>query len=596
MNTMRRARAVGLWLGWITVARTLAATGEPGSGAAGVTPSGWVPDQAVVCLELTAPGRLIEPLLAPDFVKRVAALPTYERWRSSREIQDLLRLTRYLEQAGQADWPALLRKLTGRGVALAVGGVKRSLLVIEGADPELLGKLNGAVRDLAAGEAQRQGQASRVHSQEYAGVTGWTFDGKEAHAIAGSTLLVASDAGVLKAAIDLREASAGSLAATAAYQAARRAVGAGAAGLLFVDLEKLRLAPGFLAGLDGARDNPLAALLFAGVPAVLKTAPWLALGVYVDGPTLSLRAFLGGTGGEAGRPAFVGGEAGAAGIGSETRVPRGIAELSLRRDLAKFYAAKDDLFPQRTSGLIFFENMMGIFFSGRNLTEDVLAQTTPDVRIVVARQEYDAAIGTPDPQWPAFAVVFGLREPARFGEVLEEAWQKALGLINFTRGQKAQPGLILDRAQHRGTPISVARFSAKDVADRQHLDPRFNLRPTLAIAGDRAILSSTDGLARDLMDAFAPGPAAPASAPAVPVTRGHTRLGLAGKELAAALTTGRAAMVRDNMLKEGHSQPEAEVAVDTLIELVGWVDRVTLCAGGEPNPALAELRMSFRGP
>ena len=39
----------------------------------------------------------------------------------------------------------------------------------------------------------------------------------------------------------------------------------------------------------------------------------------------------------------------------------------------KFYAAKDTLFPDRTSGLIFFENMMGIFFSGRDLTDEVLA-------------------------------------------------------------------------------------------------------------------------------------------------------------------------------------------------------------------------------
>ena len=33
------------------------------------------------------------------------------------------------------------------------------------------------------------------------------------------------------------------------------------------------------------------------------------------------------------------------------------------------------LFPERTSGLIFFENMMGIFFTGRDLTSEVLAET-----------------------------------------------------------------------------------------------------------------------------------------------------------------------------------------------------------------------------
>ena len=76
-------------------------------------------------------------------------------------------------------------------------------------------------------------------------------------------------------------------------------------------------------------------------------------------------------------------------------VPRRIAGLSLYRDLHAFYAAKDKLFPERTSGLIFFENMMGIFFTGRDLTDEVLAETRPEIRIVVAAQKYDPAIGTP---------------------------------------------------------------------------------------------------------------------------------------------------------------------------------------------------------
>ena len=67
--------------------------------------------------------------------------------------------------------------------------------------------------------------------------------------------------------------------------------------------------------------------------------------------------------------------------------------LSFYRDLHKFYAAKDKLFPERTSGLIFFENMMGIFFTGRDLTDEVLAETTPEVRFVVAEQQYDAEGG-----------------------------------------------------------------------------------------------------------------------------------------------------------------------------------------------------------
>ena len=92
-------------------------------------------------------------------------------------------------------------------------------------------------------------------------------------------------------------------------------------------------------------------------------------------------------------------------------VPRRIAAVSLYRDLHGFYAAKDDLFPERTSGLIFFENMMGIFFSGRDLTNEVLAETEPEIRVLVAQQEYDEKIGTPETQFPAFAAILRMKDP-----------------------------------------------------------------------------------------------------------------------------------------------------------------------------------------
>ena len=42
-------------------------------------------------------------------------------------------------------------------------------------------------------------------------------------------------------------------------------------------------------------------------------------------------------------------------------------------------------------------------------------ETQPEVRLVVAAQEYDPAVGTPQVQIPAFAAVFRLRHPADVG-------------------------------------------------------------------------------------------------------------------------------------------------------------------------------------
>ena len=106
-------------------------------------------------------------------------------------------------------------------------------------------------------------------------------------------------------------------------------------------------------------------------------------------------------------------------------LPGQIASATFFRDLHRFYAAKDKLFPERTSGLIFFENMMGIFFTGRDLTDEVLAETTPEVRFVVAEQQYDPKVGTPQVQLPGFAVVFRMKNPDKFAPIAEEAFQKA---------------------------------------------------------------------------------------------------------------------------------------------------------------------------
>jgi hypothetical protein len=548
-----------------------------------------IPSQAALCLEIHEPATLLDPLLAPAFAERLAALPGYANVTSSQKFQELLGGIRFMEGVAQTNWQGAARKLTRNGMALAIGTGNRLLLVLDGDDPALLERLHSTARQIAVAEAEKQGDPGRARSLDYAGVTGWSFNGKEAHAVIGNRLLVASDPEVLKAALDLRIGRGSSLASRADYVAARKAVGPGAVGMLFANLDLLRQALGFMAGLDAQNQNPLLALLLAGLPANLKSSPWLALGIFVERQELVLRVFVGGDAAAGGVAAFAKPVGEAKGVAPCLEVPREIAALSLYRNLAGFYAAKDELFPQRTSGLIFFENMMGIFFSGRNLTDEVLAQMQPQVRLVVARQNYDPAIGTPEPQWPAFALVLGLRDAKEYGEVMEEAWQKALGLVNFTRGQKALPGLILDKVDHKGTSITVAKFSAKDVPDRNHLDQRFNFTPSLALVHGHAILSSTDQLARDLVDALAKAPPAIADST-------HSLLQLSGAELAAVLKANRPVLVQGTMLKDGKSEAEAQQSIDILCALAGWADRATLKLGPGGEKQLAELRLSFRKP
>ena len=123
------------------------------------------------------------------------------------------------------------------------------------------------------------------------------------------------------------------------------------------------------------------------------------------------------------------------------------------------------------------------------------------MRIVVAEQKYDEKLGTPEVQFPAFAIVLRMRNPEKFRPVAEEAWQKAIGLVNFTRGQQALPGLIIDRPTHEGERYTVAGFGPPTGADKSAVDVRFNFQPALAMPGPYLIISSTAGLAKDLIAA-----------------------------------------------------------------------------------------------
>ena len=545
----------------------------------------WIPKNAVISLEVTKPKALIEMLTGKEATAAVTALPAYKRLMASPQSQELLTMIGFVEGAMGTDWRTGLAKLTGGGITIAICPEEIFLLIIDAEDEAILAKTH----ELFLNIARNNGRGEELTSIE--GVTAWTFNGKEAHTIIGKRYVSASSAEGLKKVLELRDKGAGeNLTSKASYQAARQAAGPDSAARAFADVSLLKYVPEISALLEKSGGNPLAALAFAGIVDALRESSWLALGLDVEPSTLVLRASVDGKGGGAASSAgFALPKKAGQGALPNLSVPRRLAAMSLYRDLHEFYAAKDDLFPERTSGLIFFENMMGIFFSGRDLTNEVLAQAKPEIRLVLAEQEYDAAIGTPQVELPAFAIVFRLKDPDEFDVVVEEAWQKAVGLINFTRGQQAMPGLIMDRPTQGETKFTVAYFSTVDVEDKSKLDQRFNFRPSIAMPGDYLILSSTDGLARDLVDAL--GREMRSSPEALAGT--HSALEIDAGQLASILEANRMTLVRGDMVKKGKTQEESEAGIDLMIALTKLAKQLKLSAGTHKNLTQAKLELNL---
>ena len=551
----------------------------------------WIPQDAVISLELSQPKALLELFAGEKATAAVTALPLYQKQASTPKFKELLNLINFLELTLDTDWRTGLAKLTGGGITFAICPENMVLLIIDAEDENMLERTHELFLSMARTEAEKQGQPDRVASTQYQDITAWTFNGKESHAIIGKRLVIANRPEGLKAVLELRaNTKAANLTSNSAYQTAKRAVKPDAVATVFANLKPLMQVPNIAQALEQQRQSPLAALFFAGIIETVRDSSWLALGLHVEENTLLFRASVDGkTVAPTSPVAFALPDKPSEGVLPNLSVPRRIAALSLYRDLHSFYAAKDDLFPERTSGLIFFENMMGIFFSGRDLTNEVLAETKPEIRFVVAEQEYDPAIGTPQVKFPAFAAIFRLRHPEQFNEVAEEAWQKAVGLINFTRGQQAMPGLIIDRPIQGKTKFTVAYFSTSGIEDKTNLDQRFNVRPALAMPGEYLILSSTDGLARDLIDALS-RETEDTTKPSAGI---HSLVEIEGGQLASILQANHKTLVRGNMVKKGNTQEQAESEADMLISLFKFLDRMKLDIGVHDGLTQARLEIKL---
>ena len=564
---------------------------SPGAEEAMPAAAKWVPSQAIVVLNVSNPKAVWDLFLQPRVIEAVESSPAYRAAAAKPGFRQFEAVVKLFERRLNSDWKTIVHKLTGGGMTWAVGPGGGSLLIVDSLDAEVPKSLHDFMQFMVESDAEKKGQTDRVRSVKHGGVTIWSFGPRQAHALIGKRWMVANRPEVIKAALDMRGRSGGkSMASLPAYGQAMKAAGADAAAALYVNTGVLKKLPKVAAALSSEK-NPLLALLAGPLTEALGKSSWLSLSLKIKGDALSIDAISDGAVAAGGVAKFALAAKGGYAAAPNLVVPRRLAAMSLYRDLAGFYAAKDKLFPERTGGLIFFENMMGIFFTGRDLTSEVLAEMGPQVRLVVAEQKYAKSVGTPAAQLPAFALVVPLKNPRRFTPIVEEAWQKAIGLVNFTRGQKALPGLLIDRPVHNGTKYTVAGFTPPTDNGNKPVDIRFNFRPAIAVSNGHLILSSTGALAEDVMDALVKE----ADTPAKP-TAPHSSLVIDGAQVASILGANRENMVRGNMVDKGSTRQQAESEIDTLLTVVKHIKRVGLTLGVDKGRSKISLEIHLNLP
>ncbi|MFH1921494.1 MAG: hypothetical protein ABIP48_16640, partial [Planctomycetota bacterium] len=226
------------------------------------------------------------------------------------------------------------------------------------------------------------------------------------------------------------------------------------------------------------------------------------------------------------------------------------------------------------------------------LAEEVLSETKPEIRVVVAEQEYDPSMGPPQLQIPAFAVILRLHNPEKFSIVVEEAWQKAIGLVNFTSGQQALPGLIISNETHSDTKFTRASYSTTGLDENQKRHTRYNFSPSLAMLEDYLIISSAEGLTRNLIDAIKKEVADAVK----PLAEVHSLAEVDVRQLAGILGANREGMVRNNMVEEGSTKEEAEAQIGILLTALGFLGQLKLDMATHDGQSEANIELKLNLP
>lgn len=540
----------------------------------------WVSADAVIVVEMSRPGMLLDRLTDERLAGPLGAIPSVksalggQHVRKLREVADLV-----AGKLGMTPEKAL-RALTDGGAVLAVeadeGQTPRTFLVVTPTDPALLKKASGALLELARKDEADKGKSDQVHEIKYRGATGYSLGSPAVYGIVKDHLIIADRVETAKAVIDRAldgPGAKGSFADSPRWSSRWAVENPDIVFWGFARLDRLRkLDPKRFGDGGGARPKPQETLLLGAWAESARKSPWLvATLAWSDrrlAAELTLPAPPGGRGGA--RKGFV--PPRGAGAPSLLNPPGTIASVGLWRDLAAVWEARTDLFaPEDVQNLAKLDTFAGQFFGGRDFGTGVLGALSNDWRLVVALQDYAAMSPSPDVKAPAFALVMDVKpDDADFSERLRVAFQSFIGLSNLGAAQSKAPPLDLGSETFEGVTISTTRYmgvakdknKAKGEGVTAPVHARHNFSPSVAQVGNHFILSSSLGLTRDLVKTLQT-PGRPEQGTLVAAADGAT--------LATLVDLNRTRLVLQNMLEKGHDKEQAEAELGMLTALLRYL-------------------------
>jgi hypothetical protein len=578
---------------WAAIALAIAVMSAESVGADGPRGAEWASKDALIYLEATHPGALLDRVLEPKFQAYLGSIPQYSRFLKSDQFRQAQAGAGFVSNLLDTTWDKGIRNLAAGGIVFVAeaeqGKAPWGFIAITPGDADFLVKAHEKLLGLARNDAAGKGQPDPVKVATHRGIKLYSINHEESHtvvrgtveitrkevthAIVRETLVISQSAEDVKKIIDRSMGTTSdSIVVNPDWKARRARASSDTMAWGLVRLDRLRaLDPKKYTVPDMV--NPGATFLFGPWIDAVRKAPWMAaeiswsdahltaevgLPTPPDGYSETLKKFLPPKG--AGAPAPL--------------KPRGvIASLSLWRDVSSVWEVRNDLFPPEVvQGLAQLDTFAGQYFGGRDFGSGVLGAIGTNWRFVVAEQDFAKVKPVPDLKLPAFALVIDLKpDDDEFAQRLKVAFQSFIGLANLGAAQSKAPPLELGSETIDGVTIATTKFMLpKGSADaKEPVHMRQNFSPSVVQVDNHFILSSSLGLTKDLISAVRVPEKSVASTLLVEAD---------GSALARLVEANRLRLVTQNMLEKGNDKAAATGEIDLLVGLLRYAGLGTLTA------------------
>lgn len=577
-----------------------------------------LPASTLFYAEIDRPKEVIGLVLDHPLRKRLEQSPEYRKAFETPQFKEFEAVVKAVEQRSGVPWRRAIEVTAGGGLVVAVDARTQGLVVLsKSTDPTVTAQVRDALLSLAREDAQAKGNPDPVEVKEYRGLTAHKA-GDSIFGTMGPWLLISNKQDLAKEVADVFLDGGKSLADFGEFKEARASVAKGTekpTAWAYVRMEPIRLMNAGKAPFDkDARgDDPGVELLFGGLVAPLRNAPYATAALTLDRSRLKLavsaphdpkwvgaeRSFFFAPGGEGG------------GAAKPLRPKGTVLSLSTYRDLSAWWQAGPDLVGEGAAAkMAQADSGLSAFLGGKSFGNDFLGALRPQIQFVVAQQDYSAAgVHAPTIRLPSFALVLRLKPNSTAAndvrKHLRVGFQSIVALANLDGASKGRP-LLEMKTEHRGRcDIQYATFESADAATedkpddakapakqgvaagektgdandktkspemmKANADIHLNFSPALVMSPDHLILCSTRQVAEELADLASkeePGK--------VQTIAENTLIEVSPRPVAQLLKDNREQLIAQNMLEKGHSREQAEKEIDLFVSLVNGVTEAGL--------------------